>query len=170
MAVHAIQETAQMTDPAKGFMFELIFENLLGSRGITGEQIELRAQSYTFPGESMSTTSMAIAGYDRHDAGLKSRGGDWTTSIIETQNYDAINRFEDWLTIMHDFNSGITGFTSEYKIDIQINALNAKKSAVVKRKLRRAWPKTIGNYTFGPKDDKALNLSVTWRFDWWETV
>lgn len=171
MAVHAIQETAQMTDPAKGFMFELIFENLLGDKGITGEQFELRAQSYTFPGgESMGTTSMSIAGYTRNDAGLKSRGGTWTTSIIETQDYDVIRRFESWLNIMHDFNSGVTGFSSEYKIDIQVNALNAKKEVKVKRKLKRAWPQKTSDYTYGPKDDKALNQTVTWQYDWWDTV
>lgn len=170
MAVHAIQETAQMTDPAKGFMFELIFENLLGSKGITGEQIELRAQSYTLPGETISTTNMTIAGYDRKDSGLKSRGGTWQTTIIETQDYDVLKRFEDWMNIMHDFNSGITGFSSEYKIDIQVNALNAKKEAKLKRKLKRAWPSQTSAYTFGPKSDQALTQNVTWTYDWWETI
>lgn len=170
MAIHAIEETSQMTDPAKGFMFELIFENLFGEGGITGEQIELRAQSYTLPGESVSETSMSLAGYERRDSGLVTKGGDWSTQIIETQNYDTIKRFESWIDIMHDYSSGVTGLSSEYKTDIQINALNAKKEVILKRKLRRAWPKNISEMTYGPRDDKAINVRITWRYDWWETV
>lgn len=168
MGLHPISETANMTDPVKGFMFELVFENLLGDKGITGEEFELRAQSYTFPGENLTDTSMNIAGHERVDAGLKKRGGSWSTQVIETQKADVSQRFESWLNIMHDLSSGVTGLSSEYKVDITVNMLNAKKQVIKPKKLKRAWPHDYGALNFAPTDATALKMSVNWRFDWWE--
>ena len=168
MGVHPIEETLQMTDPAKGYLFDLVFENLLGDKGISGEQFELRVQSYTFPGEKVDTIEMNIGGNKRTDAGLKHRAGTWKTEVIETQDADMLERFQSWLNLMHDLNTGITGFSTEYKIDITVRMLNAKLQPVKTRKLRRAWPTGTGALNFNSNDKRALKLSVDWTYDWWD--
>lgn len=168
MGVHPIEETLQMADPAKGFLFDLVFTNLLGDKGITGEQFELRVQSYTYPGEKVNQINMNIGGNPRVDAGLKDRSGTWSTSVIETQNADMLERFQSWLNIMHDLSTGITGYSNEYKVDISVRLLNAKFEVVKVRKLKRAWPTTTGELSFKLNSTEALTLNVTWHFDWWE--
>ena len=168
MGVHPIEETLQMTDPAKGYLFDLVFENLLGDKGISGEQFELRVQSYTFPGEQVDTIEMNIGGNKRTDAGLKHRSGTWSTDVIETQDADMLNRFQSWLEIMHDLSTGITGYSTEYKIDVTVRMLNAKLQPVKTRKLHRAWPTKSGDFQFSPSSKDALKLKIDWVFDWWE--
>ncbi len=168
MGVHPIEETLQMTDPAKGYLFDLVFENLLGDKGIDGQQFELRVQSYTYPGEKIDEISMGISGNTRTDAGLKHREGTWKTEVIETQDADMLNRFQSWLNLMHDLDTGITGYSTEYKVDITVRLLNAKLEPVKTRKLRRAWPVSTDNLSFNPMSKEALKLSVQWRFDWWD--
>lgn len=168
MGVHPIEETLQMTDPAKGYLFDLVFENLLGDKGIDGQQFELRVQSYTYPGETVDKIAMGISGNTRTDAGLKHREGTWKTDVIETQDADMLNRFQSWLNLMHDLDTGITGYSSEYKVDITVRLLNAKLEPVKTRKLRRAWPTNTGDLNFSPMSKDALKLSVTWQFDWWD--
>ena len=168
MGVHPIEETLQMTDPAKGYLFDLVFENLLGDKGISGEQFELRVQSYTYPGENVDTIPFNIGGNTRTDAGLKHRNGTWKTDVIETQDADMLNRFQSWLDIMHDLSSGITGYSTEYKVDVTVRLLNAKLQPVKTRKLRRAWPMKSGDLSFKPDDKSALKLSIDWTYDWWE--
>lgn len=168
MGVHPIEETLQMTDPAKGYLFDLVFENLLGDKGIDGQQFELRVQSYTYPGETVDKISMGISGNTRTDAGLKHREGTWKTDVIETQDADMLNRFQSWLNLMHDLDTGITGYSTEYKVDVTVRLLNAKLEPVKTRKLRRAWPVQTGDLSFNPMSKEALKLSVTWQFDWWD--
>lgn len=168
MGVHPIEETLQMTDPAKGYLFDLVFENLLGDKGIDGQQFELRVQSYTYPGEKVDTIGMGISGNTRTDAGLKHREGTWTTDVIETQDADMLNRFQSWLNLMHDLDTGITGYSTEYKVDVTVRLLNAKLEPVKTRKLRRAWPVSTKDLNFNPMSKEALKLSVTWQFDWWD--
>lgn len=168
MGVHPIEETLQMADPAKGYLFDLVFTNLLGDKGITGEQFELRVQSYTYPGEKVAQINMNIGGNPRVDAGLKDRSGSWSTSVIETQNADMLERFQSWLNIMHDLSTGITGYSNEYKVDVSVRMLNAKNEVAKIRKLKRAWPTTTGDLNFALNSTEALKLNVTWHFDWWE--
>ena len=88
--------------------------------------------------------------------------------VIETQDADMLNRFQSWLNLMHDLNTGITGYSTEYKVDITVRLLNAKLEPVKTRKLRRAWPVSTDNLSFNPMSKEALKLSVQWRFDWWD--
>lgn len=168
MGVHPIEETLQMTDPAKGYLFDLVFENLLGDKGISGQQFELRVQSYTYPGEKVDTIGFNLGGNQRTDAGLKHREGTWKTDVIETQDADMLERFQSWLNIMHNLGDGTTGFSTEYKIDITVRLLNAKLQPVKVRKLRRAWPTSTGDLSFSPSSKDALKLTVNWQFDWWD--
>ena len=168
MGVHPIEETLQMTDPAKGYLFDLVFENLLGDQCISGEQFELRVQSYTYPGEKLATIPMNIGGNPRTDAGLKDRSGTWKTDVIETQDADMLNRFESWLKIMHDLSTGTTGYSTEYKVDITVRMLNAKLQPVKERKLKRCWPTQTDPLNFKPDSKEALKLGVSWQYDWWD--
>ena len=168
MGVHPIEETLQMTDPAKGFLFDLVFENLLGDKGINGQQFELRAQSYSFPGEKVEVISMNIGGNPRHDAALKDRSGTWSTEIIETQDADGLERFESWLQLMHDLGTGITGFSTEYKVDVTVRMLNAKLQPVKTRKLKRCWPTNTSELNFSANSKEKVSLKIGWQFDWWE--
>ena len=79
-----------------------------------------------------------------------------------------LNRFQSWLNLMHDLNTGITGYSNEYKVDITVRLLNAKLEPVKTRKLRRAWPVSTDSLSFNPMSKEALKLSVQWRFDWWD--
>lgn len=168
MGVHPIEESLQLTDPIKGYMFDLVFENLLGKEGISGEQFELRVQSYTFPGETVDNVDFYIGCNKRTDAGLKHRHGTWSTDVIETQDTDMLNRFQSWLDLMHDLSSGTTGLSTEYKVDITVRVLDASMKPVKTRKLKRAWPYKTGDLNFNPQSKDAMRVKVDWYFDWWE--
>lgn len=167
MAIHEIQKVANMADPAKAFMYEVILSETKGGV-LNAENFELLTTSYTFPGEKFSKTEIDVAGYHRTDAGLKQRNGTWKTETLVQWDADTIQEFENWMDIAHDIKTGIIRPSNDYKTSARVSQLDGNKKPVKTRKLYRLWPDETSSIEYNPVKPDAVKLTVNWVFDYWE--
>jgi hypothetical protein len=153
-----------LTDPARGFHFEVKIPNMPG--GGNGEEVGLRCTSTTVPGFQSEPTEIALGGgHVISYAGRGTTAHEWTFSVIEGENMVVYNSMESWHALQWNRSTGAQRPSSEYKTDVFIQQLAGDKSVVKTWKLEGCFIATIGDITYDHNSSEPVRFDTTLRFD-----
>lgn len=161
----SIQEIMRLSDPLKSYQWRVTVANAVGI-GASGELLQFRCTSSVLPGRTIDQIVTSLDNYDVSDAGRMAGPLTWTTTFIEGTDVQVINRMEAWQNIIHDPETGVQASRDEYKRVVTIELLNNAKDVVLTRTLHGCWPQAVADLALDKSSSEALQLEVTWSYDY----
>ena len=124
MSIHTLKSINNLNDPIKQFLIDFNIVLPAGVFNFSAEQLELRAQSFSFPTVQMDATEVWWGGHHRQFAGKQTRQGDWNVTFTEVWSGDVIDGFRKWMQLAHNFTAGTIALHEEYMTSAKVNLLN----------------------------------------------
>lgn len=175
MSLHALKDVNNLDDPLKNFLctFTIAVPPQSPFDSKFAEQLELRAQSFSFPEIKGDTTEVTWSGHKRTYAGKQTRDGEWKVKFTEVWSGDVIDGFKKWVNQYHDFKNGTISLFKEYATTIDVALLNPSlykpkpEGAVAKNvRLYRAYPTSVSAGEIKPSDSAPVEIDVTIHYDY----
>ena len=122
MSLHKLQDINALADPLKQFeaTFYIAVPPSNPFDAELSNQLELRAQSFTFPTITGDVTDVTWGGHNRQYAGKQTRQGDWNVTFTEVWSGQVIDGFKKWMNQYHNFVNGTISLFDNYKTTIKV--------------------------------------------------
>ena len=176
MSLHSVNEINSLADPLKQFLstFVITTPNCEAFAPSVAKQLELRAQSFSWPTIQADNTTVMWGGHERQYAGKQIRGGDWGVTFTEVYSGDIIDGFKKWCNGFHNFKNGTISLFENYATTIEVQLLNPElydpgvTTAVAKKiQLLRAWPTNVSVAgDIQPSSSDPVEISVSFHYDY----
>ncbi len=127
--------------------------------------LELRAESVTIPGRSLSTTPYRFYGPARNFPYEQLYSGEISISFIVSANLSERHFFEGWLNFISNPNNYKFNYYDKYISKMAIVLLDRTNRMVFVSELEEVYPKSIGDISLGyDKNDEIIKQEVTFHF------
>jgi len=159
-----------LTNPAKSFLWTVVFTNPVG--GGDGKSLETRCQTASIPGRSVGSIVIPFKG----TAGIKFPGKltmshTWSMTFLESaadrKTFDAIYA---WKQAIVDAKTGLGGPDSIIKSSIYLKCLNQSGAVWLTIKLTGCYPENMSDVPLSYSSQEQIMFNVTWAYDRWEKV
>lgn len=174
MSIHSVKSINNLNDPIKHFLIDFNIALPAGVFNFSAEQLELRAQSFSFPSVKIDATEVWWGGHHRQFAGKQTRQGDWSVKFTEVWSGDVIDGFRKWMQLAHNFTAGTISLHENYMTSAQVNLLNPDlydpkpQGAVAKAiTLKMLYPTEVqvdGNIE--PSESKPVDINCTLHYSY----
>ena len=176
MSIHSLKSINNLNDPIKQFLIDFNISLPAGVFNFSAEQLELRAQSFSFPTVQMDNTEVWWGGHHRQFAGKQTRQGDWNVTFTEVWSGDVIDGFRKWMQLAHNFTAGTIATHEAYMTSAQVNLLNpnlytagceganGKEKAITLKMLYPTQVQVDG--TINPSSSDPVNMQCTLHYSY----
>lgn len=176
MSLHTLKDINNLNDPLKQFECQFVIAVPPHSpfNSDFADQLELRAQTFSFPEMKGDTTTVTWGGHERQYAGKQTRSGDWTVTFTEVWSGDIIDGFKKWVNQYHNFKNGTISLFKEYATTIDVALLNPNvydpmPTGVTAKNVRlyRAYPTNIATSgEINASSSDPVEITVTLHYDY----
>jgi hypothetical protein len=174
MSIHTLKSINNLNDPIKQFLIDFNIVLPAGVFNFSAEQLELRAQSFSFPTVQMDATEVWWGGHHRQFAGKQTRQGDWNVTFTEVWSGDVIDGFRKWMQLAHNFTAGTIALHEEYMTSAKVNLLNPdlydpkpQGAAEKALTLKMLYPTQVQvDGTINPSSSDPVNMSCTLHYSY----
>ena len=174
MSIHTLQSINNLNDPIKQFLIDFNIVLPQGVFNFDAQQLELRAQSFSFPTVQMDATEVWWGGHHRQFAGKQTRQGDWSVTFTEVWSGDVIDGFRRWMQLAHNFTAGTISLHEQYMTSAQVNLLNPdlydpkpQGAAAKAVTLKMLYPTQVQvDGTINPSSSDPVNMSCTLHYSY----
>jgi hypothetical protein len=159
-----------LTNPAKSFLWEVMFTNPIG--GGDAKALETRCQTASIPGRSFGSIIIPFKG----TAGIKFPGKlnmdhTWSTTFVEsTADQKTFNAIYAWKQAVLDAKTGIGGPDIAIKSNIYLKCLDQAGNTWLTIKMTGCYPENMSDTPLSYAANEEIRFSVTWAYDRWEKV
>lgn len=173
MSLHKLSAINNLNDPIKQFLIDFNIVLPTNTFNFDAEQLELRAQSFSFPSITVDATEVWWGGHHRQYAGKQTRQGDWTVTFTEVWSGDVIDGFRKWMQLAHNFSNGTIATHEHYMTSAKVNLLNpdlydpnpgAAEKALTLKMLYPTQVQVDGN--INPSDSAPVNMACTLHYSY----
>ena len=174
MSIHTLKSINNLNDPIKQFLIDFNIVLPAGVFNFSAEQLELRAQSFSFPTVQMDATEVWWGGHHRQFAGKQTRQGDWNVTFTEVWSGDVIDGFRKWMQLAHNFTAGTIALHEEYMTSAKVNLVNPdlydpkpQGAAEKALTLKMLYPTQVQvDGTINPSSSDPVNMSCTLHYSY----
>lgn len=140
------------------------------STDATGYILKFSVKNAPFPEATVGDISVNYMGRVVHFYGDRSYGGDWATTIILDGNWAIYDDIYAWNQAMNGANRIISEHINShnnFKVDAYITAYTTNGDISRRALIHGLWPKSIAEISMDwTSTDSAVDLSVTWTYDY----
>lgn len=178
MSLHKLSDINNLDDPLKQFLCKFIIQVPPRSPFSSefAQQMELRAQSFSFPKITGDTTKVEWGGHAREYAGKQTRSGDWNVTFTEVWSGNVLEGFKKWVNNYHNYKEGTISLFKEYATTINVQLLDpnlydaqseARGASAKDITLYRAYPTSVSTSgSINPNSSEPINIEVTLHYDY----
>jgi len=159
-----------LTNPAKSYLWEVLFTNPIG--GGDADALDTRCRSASIPGRSVGTIGIAYKG----TAGIQVPGKlqvshSWSVTFLEnTEDRKTFDALYDWHEAIVGMRTGIGGPDPAVKSDIYLRGLDQAGDVWLTLKLTGCFPAELGDVSLSYEDNSTILFPCTMSYDFWERV
>lgn len=173
MSIHKVRDINNLNDPIKQFLIDFNITLPANTFNFKADQLELRAQSFSFPTVQMDSTEVMWGGHHRQFAGKQTRQGDWNVTFTEVWSGDVIDGFRKWMQLAHNYTNGTIATHEHYMTTAIVNLLNpdlydpnpgASAKALTLKMLYPTQVQVDGN--IDPSSSNPVNLNCTLHYSY----
>jgi len=155
---------ANLTNPAKTYLWEVVFPNPVSGNS---ETLSLRCQSSSIPERSFGTIKIEY----KQTAGVKYPGKvrfpqSWSLSFVEGEDRAILNAMNAWCDTIINAKTGVGELV--VKTDIYLRLLNTDGETAATYRMKGAYPETIGEVSLAYENESDIRYPVTFSYDRWE--
>lgn len=174
MSLHTLKDVNSLNDPIKQFLIDFDIVLPANTFNFKANQLELRAQSFTFPSIQGDTTTVNWGGHERQFAGKQTRQGDWDVTFTEVWSGDVIDGFRKWMQKYHNYTNGTIALRDEYMSTARVNLLNPdlydpKPQGAVSKAitLKQMYPTQVSvDGSINPSSSEPVNIAVKFHYNY----
>lgn len=176
MSIHALKDINNLADPIKQFLIDFVITIPNNTFNFKADQLELRAQSFSFPTIQMDDTTVMWGGHERKFAGKQTRQGDWNVTFTEVWSGDVIDGFRKWMQLAHNYTAGTIATHEVYMTSAVVRLLNPNlytagsegASGTAKElTLKMLYPTQVQvDGTINPSSSDPVNMSCTLHYSY----
>lgn len=159
-----------LTNPAKSFLWEVLFTNPIG--GGDADALDTRCRSTSIPGRSTATIHIPYKGTPGIQVpGKLKMSHNWSVTFLEnTEDRKTFDALHNWhQAIVHD-RIGVGGPDPVIKSDIYLRCLDQAGSVWLSIKLIGCFPADLGEVSLSYEDNSTIVFPCTISYDRWERV
>lgn len=174
MSLHALSDINKLADPIKQFLLDFVITVPENTFNFDSKQLELRAQSFSFPEIKGDTTTVNWGGHERQYAGKQTRQGDWSVRFTEVWSGDVYDGFRKWMQKYHKFAEGTIATHEHYMTTATVNLLNptlyhAGASGATAKQITLKWlyPTQVSVASeINPSSSDPVDINVTFHYNY----
>lgn len=163
MSRTSFQNVSSLPDAAQTWNFSLFFPTVPGSN-ITN--LTQRCMSTVLPSSKIEALKLELAGVATQEAGRAQYDHSFQVTFLETVDYATYKAFRAWRDYTRSWKNNTGANKSQYKInleqDLYDNAGNVTQTVII----AGCWVTDIADITFNGAETAAVNLQVTFSFDY----
>ncbi len=153
-----------ITDPARGYLWELIIPNPLA--GDT-ETFLIRARTASMPQRTFGNIHIPF----KQTAGVEFPGKItyphvWAITFIEGSDRQVLHDLYSWMNQIIDDKTGIGVLVT--KVDMYCHLIDTTGATNGKYKMVGCWPEAINEVGLDWDSEAEINIPTSWRYDRWE--
>lgn len=165
MARTSFANVQALPDAAQAWNFDLFFPTIPGSSR-PGINLTYRCKTTELPSSSIEAVSIELHGVKKQEAGRATYTHSFNSTFMEAIDYATYQDLRRWRAYMRSW-KGNSGTNSQaYKInaemDLYDNAGNPAQTVIIVG----LFPTEIGQVSFNGAESTALEVPVTWSFDY----
>lgn len=159
-----------LTNPAKSFLWDVMFTNPVG--GGDADALDSRCRSASIPGRSTSTIHIPYKG----TAGIVIPGKiqvshTWSVTFLEnTEDRKTFDAWYGWHQTIINIKTGVGVPDPMVKSDVYLRCLDQAGAVWLTIKMFGCFPSDIGDVSLSYDDNSTLVFPVTLSYDRWEKV
>jgi len=159
-----------LTNPAKSFLWEVLFTNPIG--GGDADALDTRCRSTSIPGRGSSPINIPYMGTPGIVVpGKATLSHSWVVTFLEnTEDRKTFDALYNWNEAIVGMRTGVGGPDPTIKSDIYLRCLDQAGDAWLSIKLFGCFPSEVGEVSMSYEDNSTLIFSVTFSYDRWERM
>jgi hypothetical protein len=168
---------------ARANLFRVTVSGITDTGGAVANTFSVTCKSASLPASTMGLIEVAFNAGRRYKLAGERTFAEWTTTVINTENFIVRGRLEDWQKgiVYTNFDSITVGnrdlYTAGEENDVAnrllrtptilVEQLGDKGEAISKFKLHHCWPSDISTIDLSYDNADAIEeFSVTWTYDY----
>lgn len=168
MGRSSLQDVAGLADPAQLWNFDLFFDRL--PSGVSGNlrNLTFRVKTTEYPGAEVEGVEVELHGVKLMYMGRATYTHELSVTFLEGVDWETRNAFYQWRELGRSWtkNSGVD--SSVYKTSATLTMYDDTPNEAKTVKLIGVWPKSIQAISLDNTQSAAVELSVTFSFDYTE--
>ena len=161
--------TNNLSNPARSYMFEVLFPQIPG--GGNAEDLEIRGFSSSIPGRGVGGINLPFKG----TAGMKVPGKvkmdqSWKVAFREGTDASTFDSLYGWFQFIMDAKTGVGTPDPLTKTTIYLHCLDLEGNAWLKLKLVGCYIETMDEIPVSFESEEVVVFNVTFSYDRWEKV
>lgn len=132
--------------------------------------LKFSIKTASFPQASVGDITVNYMGRTVHFYGDRDTGGDWSTTVILDGAWAVYDALYAWNQAMNGANRIVSEHMNShnnFKVDAYVTAYTTNGEISRRAILHGLFPKTVGEVSLGWDNTSAIDLSVTWTYDYW---
>jgi len=132
--------------------------------------LKFSIKTASFPAAAVGDITVNYMGRNVHFYGDRDTGGDWTTTVILDGAWAVYDTLYSWNQALNGANRIVSQHMNShnnFKVDAYVTAYTTNGYVSRRAKLHGLFPKSIGEVSLGWDNTSAIDLSVTWTYDYW---
>jgi len=159
-----------LTNPAKGFLWEVMFVNPIG--GGDADALDARCQSSSIPGRSVGEITIPYKGTPGvRFPGKLQMSHNWSVTFVEsTEDRKTFNALHAWHQAIVNDRTGLGGPDPAIQSDVYLKCLDQEGTTWLTIKLVGCYVSEIGEVSLSYETNTNIVFPVTLSYDRWEKV
>jgi hypothetical protein len=142
------------------------FEGIIDAQELN--RMKFLVSSTNIPGRTIGTVNANFQGTTTPYAG-NTENQTWSTTFLSDIGMVAEKFIDAWMLLIHQNNTNIKGYASEYKIGtaIKIYQLDPKGVVIEESLLKNIFPSSKAERSSDTSSAEFQSYQVTWHYDYW---
>lgn len=163
MGRSSLQNVQSVGDPAAGWNFDFFMPTIPGSSDT--RNLTYKCMTMDLPGAGLDNIEVPLHGVLLNFAGRGTYTHQTNITFLEDSSWQTRAQFIAWRESIRSWTNNSGTPSSAYKINAQMVVYNDIPQVVNTVTLFGLWPETIGEVTMDGGQSTAVQLQITFRYD-----
>jgi hypothetical protein len=165
MARTSYQNILALPDAAQSWNFDLFFPSIPGS-SIDPTGLTYKCKTTSLPASSTDFVKIELHGTAKQEAGRSTYDHSFEATFLETVDYATFQAFRGWRDYMRSWKNNSGASSQAYKVNLELDLYDNGGNLVETIILVGCFPTSIGNVSFDGSNTAAVDMSITFSFDY----
>jgi len=164
MARTSYSNVLALPDAALQFQFDLFFPTIPG--GGNAQNLTYKVKGTSIPTSKIEPVVIELHGGKKQEAGRAQYDHTFTCTFMETVDYSTLLAFRAWRNYMRSWKNNTGANAAAYKVNLELDVYDNAGNIMQTLIMAGAWVQDIAEVTLNGASSEAVEISITFSFDY----
>lgn len=155
-----------LPDAAQTWNWTMFIPSIPNGGGSAAQQLTIKCKTTEIPSSKLSQLKIELAGVSKQEAGRAEYDHTFSTTFLETVDYQTYLAFRAWRDYMRSWKNNTGSDSRAYKRNLELDMFDNAPEVGMTVKLMGAWPAELQAIPLDGAGQEAVMISVQWSFDY----